>query len=252
MKKQVHFFGCSFTAGDELIDQDIFPWITKEMSIQEYYNRRNEYLADPQKNEEYQIKNKLFAYPALLNSDSWQTHNHAVNGVGLRTNIYKIMELIFNQSADIIFLQVPPVGRELYVYSTGFVDSVALAFEPKKPELKNYVKSKNVSHGIYQSSLEDLMDIIMLSNLAKQKNVRLIVLDFFFELVKRSEDIAHFEDFKFIRTNYIKEIEQIDLIPLVNKIRQGKLILKGGHFSRLAHQYIADEIRPVLQEFFKP
>lgn len=253
MKKQMHFFGCSFTAGDELSDEEIFPWKKDPgLTFKEYYERRNDYLLNDIRNDEYQLKNKIFAYPSLLNNENYQTYNHAVNGVGLRTNIYKIMELIYSQEVDIIFLQVPPVGRELYINETGFINSIALAFEPRLPEMKNYVRAKNVSHQLFQSSLEDLMDLIMISNLAKQKNIRLIVLDFFFELVKRSQDLAKFDDFKFIRTNYINEIEQINMVQLINDIKQRRQFLLGGHFNKQSHQEIADHIQAYLQNNLKP
>lgn len=253
MKKQIHFFGCSFTAGDELIDEELFPWKKDpDVDFHEYYKRRNEYLIEAEKQEEYQLKNKTLAYPAILNNDNYQTYNHAANGAGFRTNIYKILNIIYTQPVDIIFLQIPPVGRELYVHDDGFVNSLSLAFEPHLPKLKDYVKAKNISHKLLQSSLDDLMDLIMISNLAKQKNIKLVVIDLFFELVKRSQDLANFENFEFICTNYIKEIEQLDLIRIVSRIKQFQMISKGGHFTRTAHQEIADHIQAYLENNLKP
>ena len=63
--KHLHFFGCSYTAGDELSDEEFFPWKKDCATIEEYYSRRNQLMSDVSFMENYLRSNKNKAYPAL-------------------------------------------------------------------------------------------------------------------------------------------------------------------------------------------
>jgi hypothetical protein len=246
--KHLHFFGCSFTAGDELTDDVMFPWKHECNTKDEYYLRRNEILSDVDINSKYQLDNKALAYPAKIQQGEYQTYNYAKNGESLRTAIFRVLQLIYNTeiTKDVLFLQIPPVGRELYVDDSFHVNT--LGYGGDEP-LRSYVFSKAISHNIMQYSLEDLMDILMLANLCKQKNIPLYLIDFHFELETRLRDVQY-EQYKFIKDNLFTEINIISFAEIITSAIKENRQLLGKHYDRQSHQEMADKIISMLPEIF--
>jgi hypothetical protein len=58
MITNIHFFGCSFTAGDELIDDYFFPWKKDCLTADEYYNKRSLVFKIREKSDFYNKQNK--------------------------------------------------------------------------------------------------------------------------------------------------------------------------------------------------
>ena len=78
--KHVHFFGCSLTAGDELSDEEFFPW-KNGCSQEEYYAKRNQlFRQDIALHDRYVDSNKTKSYPSILNISGFSFYNHAKNG----------------------------------------------------------------------------------------------------------------------------------------------------------------------------
>lgn len=270
--KHLHFFGCSFTAGDELSDDVWFPWKHECNSPEEYYSRRSLYLGLPGKNLQYQTENKKKAYPARLQSDEYKIYNHSSNGESLRTCIFRVLQIIFSSGVsvfidnlnnlkfeiknhnipiDAIFVQIPPPGREFYVTKNGRPTSIQLAtMENTVEPIKTYLKSKLNSHSTEQPSIEELMDMIMLSNLAKQKNIPLYFIEFNKDTSLRMKDIIH-QDFDFLKTDFCKEVNLITFTEIVYKAWHEDRILLGRHLDVKAHQEMADQLKNLLPNILK-
>jgi hypothetical protein len=98
-----------------------------------------------------------------------------------------------------------------------------------------------MSHSNIQYSLDDLMDLLMLNNVARQKNVKLYVIDMLNQLEARLQDLNGVGGFQFVHDNLLKEINLIDL-PLHLK-RQQTL---AGHITKQAHREFAELIQAML------
>jgi hypothetical protein len=243
----LHFFGCSLTAGDELSDDEYFPWKATCKSGNEYFQRRNKILLDSDLSTKYEQSNRELAYPALINNDVYKTHNYSRNGASLRENIYRALKLIYGDNdVGAIFLQIPPSGREMHVKGKDFVTTLRFADAKKvvtkdEEAVSRYINAKLMSHSNIQYSLDDLMDLLMLNNVARQKNVKLYVIDMLNQLEARLQDLNGVGGFQFVHDNLLKEINLIDL-PLHLK-RQQTL---AGHITKQAHREFAELIQAML------
>ena len=248
--KHLHFFGCSFTVGDELSDDVWFPWKHECTSSEEYYSRRNLHLGIL--NIQYQEDNKKKAYPARLQSDEYKTYNYSNNGESLRTCIFRALGLIFcNESIDAIFIQIPPPGRELYIHDGGNVSSIQMSkLRHSLEPITTYLKAKLNSHTTEQAVAEECMDMIMLANLAKQKNIPLYFLDIGKDIIVRMQDLTYHE-LNFLKTNLRKEINLISFLDILKKAEQEGRILTGGHLDVKAHQEMADQLKNLLPNILK-
>lgn len=245
----LHFFGCSLTAGDELSDDEFFPWKATYKSGTEYFQRRNKELLDSNLSNKYEESNRALAYPALINNDVYKTYSYAKNGASLRENIYRILKLIYeNNNIDAIFLQVPPPGREMHVFGRDFVTTLRFSdakiiLTGNEDAVSKYINAKLMSHSNKQYSLEDLMDLIMLNGLARQKNIKLCIINMTNQIETRLEDLKKSNEFQFIYDNILKEIT---LINLPNHLK-GRQTL-AGHLTKSAHQEFAELIQAMLPD----
>jgi hypothetical protein len=113
--------------------------------------------------------------------------------------------------------------------------------------IKSYLTAKLNSHGLQQSSIDDCMDMIMLSNVAKQKNIPLYFIEFKEEIYTRMADITH-QDFNFIKTYLRNEINLISFSDIADKAFNENRILTGRHLDNQAHREMADKIKNMLPE----
>jgi hypothetical protein len=243
----LHFFGCSLTAGDELSDEEYFPWKKTCNSPDEYFNRRNKILLDSDFSTKYEQSNRELAYPALINNDVYKTYNHSKNGASLRENIYRALKLIYeNNDVGAVFLQIPPPGREMHIVGKDFVTTLRFSDAKKsytinENAVSKYINAKVMSHTHVQYSVDDLMDLLMLINVARQKNVKFYVINIIDQLEIRLRDLNGVDGFQFIHDNLLKEINLIDL-PRHLK-RQQTL---AGHITKPAHREFAELIQAML------
>jgi hypothetical protein len=173
-----------------------------------------------------------------------------MNGASLRTNIFRVLQLMFsNKPHDVIFIQVPPIGREFYIFKDGRIESIQLASESSAEPIKSYLKAKLNSHCPQQLSVEDGMDMIMIANVAKQKNIPLYFIEFTGEICSRINDLT-FNDFNFIKTNLHNEINLISFSDIINKAHIENRSLLGRHADLQSHQEMADKIINMLPEMF--
>ena len=242
----LYFFGCSLTAGDELSDEEFFPWKATCTSGDAYFQRRNKELLEDNLSSQYEESNRALAYPALINNDVYKTYSYAKNGASLRENIYRILKLIYeNNNIDAIFLQVPPPGREMHLLGRDFVStlrfSAAKTMTGKEDAISKYITAKVMSHPNRQYSLEDLMDLMMLNGLARQKNIKFFIINMTNQIETRLEDIKISNEFQFIYDNLLQEI---NLINLPQHLKSQQTL--AGHITKPAHREFAELIQAML------
>ena len=222
----VHFFGCSFTAGDELIDDEIFPWKEECTNFTEYFSRR--VLPN-----DYQKRNKELAYPALVKTSDINTFNYAANGAGIQENMINLIELVSsNKKVDCVYFQITPYGRELVIDQNNSATSLQLAWDSTGYE--DYLKAKRQSHKFWQYAVEDFMDIIMIHNYLSNHGIK----HKFVELASwinefRERDLEHTK-FSYL----IKEYNKLPILNLSDSIKHFPTLL-GNHFSKEAHAEIS-------------
>lgn len=247
---QVHFFGCSYTAGDELSDDKWFPWkFTESHTLQSFYEKRMTTEYDWKK---YQEENKDLAYPALIEklSHNVKTYNHSENGKSQRHNILDIVRLVTSEcEIDMIYFQLSPTGRDMIIGNT-IIHNIA---EANPTELtRSYVEGKLRMSSSENQTIQDCLDLCMLSGFLKTRGIPFYILNLGSELLDRNNDISNaiscnhkddIVDFKFLSMEKWHDI--LDLSQATRKLAPSLL---GGHFSQLQHQSIADHIAKHIQE----
>jgi len=257
MKKNIHFFGCSLTAGDELSDDVWFPWKAECNTNQEFIERRHPWLLNftPEDTLNYHQDNKNLAYPYFVADDKYETFNHAANGASLRSTIFLALQLIYTTQVDVLFVQIPPAGREMYMKFSNHVDLQSLTLDDLQSltlarpdnyediDIKNYIIAKNMSHNYIHYSLDDMIDLLMFVNVVKQKKIPLGIIVFNDELERRLLDLRLSPDFNFIRDNFYHEVDNlINFAPIKDRYT----LLLGGHSPKEAHIEMANEIKNIL------
>lgn len=245
--KDIHFFGDSFTVGDELSDDEFFLWKKDCTDKEEYYLRRNKLLSSSQKPiQSYTSSNKSKAYPSLINSVNTKIHNHAASGSSLRRIILLIvqyMHLNLHENS-IVYLQLPWYPREIYI-NTEWVDDIQMSSNTTADLVNNnpllhYKESKILSHNILlQQAVEDILDIILIKNFLSAKNILFYLINLHSELDIRLEDIVK-------QTNYYDHLleifkKEIEVLNIFHKIWPRGTLL-GGHIDQHTHSAIAEII----------
>jgi hypothetical protein len=131
------------------------------------------------------------------------------------------------------------VGKD-FVTTLRFSDA-KITITDKEDAVGQYINAKLMSHSNRQYSLEDLMDLLMLNSLARQKNIKLCIINITNQLPLRLEDMQGSSEFQFINDNLLKEI---DLINLPRHLRREQTL--AGHINKSAHQEFAKIIKAML------
>lgn len=237
----VHFFGCSITAGDELSDEKWFPWkFTEQHDAQSYYKKRNsiefDWIA-------YQEENKQQAYPALIEQidSNVKTYNHSENGKSQRHNILDLLKLVEESTqeiVDIIYFQITPQGRDMIIGETHIIDIIE---SWHSDQTKKYVEGKLAIARLENQTLQDSMDMYMLTGYLKSKNIPFYFINMGPELELREKDIQA-TDFNFLTLKNLSNI--IDLTDIHKKYNR----LLGLHLRPEQHRAIAEFIVEHLKE----
>lgn len=240
--KHVHFFGCSLTAGDELADDEFFPWISNCLDFMDYYKRRKPYMSDSSLREKYTDACKALSYPALLSSDSIKTYNHGKLGASLRECVFLTMQMINSGThVDQIFFQIPLSMRELII-SDDTSGSIQLAnISADNFQYTQYVRSKIMAFKPHQWAVEDLMDILMLIEYVKSKKILFYVIELYEELKFRKDSIP--KHAKFLKDN----INSSDSIICLRDLSLNNDRSIGGHYNQSAHHKIKERLLPLIQ-----
>jgi len=244
---KLHFYGCSFTAGDELIDDVYFPWKSECSTMTEYYAKRRDIFINTNKMREYERQNRMLAYPAHIEKlTGFSAFNHAVNGASLREMIYKIIHQVSTgDRPDYAFLQVTPTGREYMINNIVpmSIQVTSLDSLPHGSNMKKYVQEKIAVSTLYSWTVNDFMDLLMLDGFLAKRNIPYSLLDIG-EIEIKQRDLINLSRYEFLN----KEIDKLK--PIYLREHCVCNLLTCGHFDADTHKRFAEYIVaniPILQ-----
>lgn len=253
MKKNIHFFGCSFTVGQELPDQDIFPWIHDCKNQSEYYSKFG--FQDIILLDDYIQECKKLSYPSIIHNfdNTYNCINHAEIGSSLKNEIYKTMQLIESKQTDVDFVvfQIPGYEREMIMTNdnnklNNYVlhnliptpDNTDISFFLKdtinKDELAEYAKYKLLSHSPMHWQFHGQIELMLFQGYLESKNIHSIFVQLDFINNRFDENLRSY-------FNNTAEIFK------VSDYFTGKK-LPGNHFDRESHAEFAKYIKMLIDD----
>lgn len=179
--KTIHFFGCSFTAGHELPDEDLMPWKKDCKTTEEYYVNVRKY-GFPEGIDNYISMCKSMAYPSIIEKDNseWKCVNHADFGASIKQEIVKVVTLIENSTDIIDFLvfQVPHFTREFVLTNQEKLKSFSINFPvANSTEFNAYLEKSVMFHSANHWCFHGLLDLLMFQGYLRSKNIKFLFLD---------------------------------------------------------------------------
>ena len=245
-KPALHFFGDSFTAGDEVVDYKFMDNYPRYYSFNDWIRLPNRerpdfsHLTDLQYQEMIK-QEKQNSYAGLLKGV-----NHGICGASLQTMSRLIIEhLETSEDKSVIFIQ--PSGIERWC---EYVDNKWIDFNSTGPsaEHKEYYKFK-VMHSTEESNLitwhNNLLTLIAyVSNHKNTVNWWIVNNGTFNELSSLMQD-KNLGD-KIIKNTFSKLQEKIINFPQVDDMDKPYYCI-GGHVNQLAHKELAQNIEKLLQ-----
>jgi hypothetical protein len=178
-KKYIHFFGCSFTVGHELPDNEIFPWkkdCKTDLEYNMYFTNSTIQL------EEYTSLCKSMAFPSIIekNNPNWLCINHAECGSSVKAEIFKSIKLIEDKSQliDYIIFQMPAFTRELTIDESDILENISISFpDINSSRGRAYATASIASHSLDHWTIHALIDLILFEGYLISKNIKYMLLD---------------------------------------------------------------------------
>jgi len=244
--KNIYFFGCSYTAGDELADDEFFPWKKECNDPDEYFLKKLQYFdqtPDYSNVKTWEAANRKKAYPALLqnnNNSKINSINKARPGSSIHEVVLTVVETVLT-TPDISYvcIQIPPGPREMIIngewISTLQFTTFGMRHEQNGDYLRESLKLKSDEH----FSINEILDLILVTNFLKSKCIDFTILDLDDSAIKdrRTNIISD-------RWRWLSDCGSDQVLDLRDKICNKRLL--GWHFNSSAHEIIADEIEKVL------
>jgi hypothetical protein len=243
--KTIHFYGCSFTAGDELSDSEI-PELSNHDTKESYWRARQAFLHEGM-GLDYIERNKQKAYPAKVAAHGFETRNFANNGASLVEMIYKIILNVSSEPApDVIFLQIPPTQREALCFD-GHPYVSSIRFSDHMPGLKtnkynDYIANKIMLFSDADFAVPELLKLYALKYFLEAKNIRLYLIDTTDDLELRYSSVK--SDIYQSILNTLKSIPTFRISPIVRTTENS--VCFAGHYTEKIHQIIANMIVEIL------
>lgn len=248
--KKFYFYGCSFTAGDELSDHE-YPELQNHSDYTSYHKAKSNFLKSSiDLKVEYLNKNLSRAYPAKVAAQGFDCKNFSQNGASLDEMIHKIILTVANNFYDLpdmIFLQIPPVAREaIFLNDFPYADSIRLT-EAKfgfGGKYNEYLLKKAELFGDEHFAISDIINLYTLKYLLNQKNIKFCLLEMTQDLKVRYDLVESNAAIQPI-IKEIKEIPIVDVKPLAMSIPYAHAF--AGHYNEVVH----DEIARIILEIIK-
>lgn len=237
-KKYIHFFGCSFTVGHELPDNEFFPWKKDCKTDREYHVR----FANLVQIEEYTSLCKSMAFPSIIekNNPDWLCINHAECASSLKAEIFKTIKLIENnsQTIDYIVFQVPAFTRELALSATDELENISIGFpDINSSRARAYATASISSHSLDHWTIHALIDLILFEGYLISKNIKYMLLDINGSTAFSIQQLIKAETHWTIRT--------ADCIDLKEYVHGHEL---GQHFDQETHYNFARVLSEKIKE----
>jgi hypothetical protein len=236
----IHFFGCSFTAGDELTDEKYFPWkFTEEHTVRSFFKKRLTVNIDY---DLYQFENKQLAYPKLIMDldSNIKTTCYSLNGKSMRHNIFDIIRLVEegNTQIDCIYLQISPTDRELIFNECRQCD---IQLHNPVDLSEAYITEKLKIAMTENQTLHDAMDMYMLDGYLKSKGIPFYFLNISEHLAFRKKGIYNSRNEATDNFNFLSLDKFTNVLDIQPMLRCEDRLL-GSHLSKEQHQLVAEQV----------
>ena len=239
MKTVIDFFGCSFTVGHELPDNEIFPWKKDCKTDREYHM----YFANSTAQlEEYTSLCKSMAFPSIIekNNPEWLCINHAKCGSSIKAEILKTIKLIEtnSQPIDYIIFQVPSFTRELALSATDELENISINFSDiNNSEFVAYTSASIASHSLDHWTIHALIDLMLFEGYLLSKNIKYMLIDV--------TGGTHFSIQELVNAETLWNIRIPKFIDLKKYVNDVEL---GGHFDQETHYNFARILSEKIKE----
>ena len=247
---QLHFFGDSFTAGDELLDYqhyDNYPaYCNYNELLKLTWSETNPKIWEKLTEQEYKehiIKQKQKSYAGIVGGT-----NHGTSGTSLQSMLRNIISLLENTDKKIIiFLQPTGIERWCEYVNGKWKDFVVSSKYSDNGYDQDYFKFK-ISHNTDYSNLVTWYNtfITLISYIKNHKNIinwYLInngTFNFLTSLIKDNNfDIMFLNTFNELKNKTIN-------FPQVDDM-ETPYFCPGGHVNQKAHNELAERIIKVLK-----
>jgi hypothetical protein len=244
--KHIHFYGCSFTVGDELAD-DEYPELQNLPSVASYHEARKHVIdSDWDRAVEYREKCKARSYPALVAKQGYVCTNHAINGASLEEMVYRIIFDSHKEQMDLVVLQIPPVPREAVLKNgSPHLESLKFSnidFGEKFRTHSDYLKSKVMLFNDDYFAIKDLLNLLFVKSFLQIKKIPIILVEAQ-DLLTQRYQLANDEFFNGLRLDVaaIKSIN-VNQLPGVKALPVEQRTTFAGHLSQLSHNELANEL----------
>jgi len=243
--KTIHFFGCSFTAGHELPDDEILPWKKDCKTSEEYYNKLTSGYPSyhlPGSYEEYVDLCKSMAYPSIIetNQTEWTCINHAEFGSSIKQEIFKAVTLIENSAEpiDFIVFQIPHFSREFTFTNEEKLESFSINFPiVNSPDFNAYLEKSVVFHSINHWTFHGQLDLLMFEGYLLSKNIKFMFIELDDVNAYSKQPLGGIWN---LRYTFVHSFEE--------QLRGLEYRLLGLHFNLLAHNEIANVLTDKIKE----
>jgi hypothetical protein len=246
----VHFFGCSFTAGDELSDEKWFPWkFTENHTVESFYKKRRSIVDWDWKL--YREENKNLAYPKLImDADpDIHTYSHSENGKSQRHNVFDVLQLVEQKNkVDCIYFQISPPYREMVFNQYGKYD--IQYGNPLHNTESSYIRNKLELAIDENQTIQDAMDMYLLDAYLKLKGIPFYFLNITEALGNRNNELTKAKTESIFDFNFLS-LKKLPNIIDINYLIDPKDRLLGSHLSKEQHQLVANYILNHINEQFK-
>ena len=243
--KTIHFFGCSFTAGHELPDDDVLPWKKDCKTLEEYYTKlKSNNSFSNCSGGENNLKNylslcKSMAYPSEIEKTNpeWRCINHADLGSSIKEEIFKAVTLIENniESLDFLVFQVPHYTREFILTNGEKLESYSINFPiSNNSEFNEYLEKSVVFHSANHWCFHGLLDLMMFQGYLRSKDIKFLFLELEGSNFYSEEQLGD-----------IWKLKYPDIYSVRHKIL-GRLL--GNHFDLATHKNFARAIANKIKE----
>lgn len=244
--KNLHFYGCSFTVGDELAD-DEYPELQNLPNVASYYEARKQLIdLDWDKSIDYSERCRARSYPALIAKQGYICENHAISGASLEEMVYRIIFDSHKAKMDLVVLQVPPLPREAILSNKiPYVESLKFSnidFGEKFRTHSDYLKSKVMLFDDDYFAVKDLLTLLFIKSFMQVKKIPLILLNVQ-NLLTLRYNLASDEFFNGLKLD-VAAIRSMNVneLPGVQALPEEKRTTFAGHLSQLTHNEIANEL----------
>lgn len=230
-KKYIHFFGCSFTAGHELADDEFIPQAKDCKTADEYYELIKSFQDLNVDMNVYIDRCKSLAFPNLIEqvNPDWKCVNHAELGASIKQEIYNTILIIEKKQepVDFVVFQPPHYTREFVLNRNEQLRSYSInSFLANDNEFNEYLEKSVMFHSLNHWTIHGQIDLLLFEGYLISKNIKYIFLN-----LETTNSYSNRQ-----MTKPVWKTKPEATLDLYNDIFKRTI---GGHFDKFTHQNFA-------------